>query len=121
MKPIIRNATKRNVQESLAPNGDLVSQEVLRHDYVALTRGPLAYATRLVDGYRTSETLRAEPLPQNVAELQPENGLPGSDLELRTDGRAPLRFEPYYRAGGRGDGAWRLTWLAVAPLEGRAP
>ncbi len=121
MKPMIQRARMRNVQKSLAPNGDPVAQEVLRYDYVALTRGPLVYATRLVDGYRTSETLRAEPLTEEVAELQPENGQPGSDLELRTAGRAPLRFEPYYRAGGRGDGAWRLTWLLVAPSEDRAP
>jgi hypothetical protein len=22
---------------------------------------------------------------------------------------------PYYRAGGRSDGAWRVTWLQLAP------
>ena len=34
-------------------------------------------------------------------------------------GRAPLLLEPYYRAGGRIDGAWRLTWLSLAPAAVR--
>ena len=34
---------------------------------------------------------------------------------MQLDGRAPLRFAPYYRAGGREDGAWRLGWLSLAP------
>jgi len=29
--------------------------------------------------------------------------------------RSPLLFEPYFRAGGRVHGAWRLTWLSLAP------
>lgn len=115
MKPIVHRATQRNVQESLAPDGSPVTQEVLRYDYAALTRGPLAYATSLVDGYRTGETLRREPSREDVAEVEPKRGFPGFDLELNVEGRAPLRFEPYYRAGGRRHGAWRLTWLDLAP------
>src|SRR5207247_760488 len=30
-------------------------------------------------------------------------------------GRDALTFQPYYRAGGREHGAWRLTWMSVAP------
>jgi hypothetical protein len=118
MNARIHRATKRNVQESLVPDGSPVAQEVLRYDYVALARGPLAYATRLVDGFRTSETLRGRPRPEDVAEIPADGRLAGPDLELRSEGRAPLRFEPYYRAGGRRDGAWRLTWLGLAPEGG---
>jgi hypothetical protein len=33
--------------------------------------------------------------------------------------RAPLVFTPYFQAGGRVDGAWRLTWLSLAPEGAR--
>ena len=121
MRPAVHRASNRNVQESLAPDGTPVAQEVMRFDYVALTRGPLAYSTRLIDGYRTSETLRSEPAPADIAEIPPVGALPGCDLELRADREPSIRFEPYYRAGGRRHGAWRLTWLGLAPAEAPLP
>ena len=39
----------------------------------------------------------------------------GAPLTMQLECRAPLRFEPYYRCGGRVHGAWRLTWLSLAP------
>jgi hypothetical protein len=30
-------------------------------------------------------------------------------------GRAPIDFVPYWLAGGRTHGAWRITWLSLAP------
>ena len=30
-------------------------------------------------------------------------------------GRPALMFSPYYRAGGRRDRTWRLTWMPLAP------
>lgn len=118
-RPVVHRASDRNVQESLAPDGARVAQEVKRHDYVALTRGAFVYATRLVDGFRTSETLPGLPdVVDDIVEIAPCTGEPGLDLELRAAGRAPLRFEPYYRAGGRDHGAWRLTWLGLAPARG---
>lgn len=117
MAPSIHSAVNRNVQESLAPDGSPVAQEVMRYDYVAFTRGPLAYATGLVDGCRTSEILRAAPNQSEINELPSSSGLPGFDLELRSNARAPIIFEPYYRAGGRHHGSWRLTWLGLAPAD----
>lgn len=121
MRPAIHRACKHNVQQSLAPDGTPVAQEVMRYDYVALTRGPLVYATGLIDGFRTSEMLRREPSLEDVVETAPQASLPGGTLQLRMDGGAPLDYEPYYKAGGRTDGAWRLTWLGLAPIEERAP
>lgn len=111
LTPRVVRATRRNVQESLAPGGEAVAQQVLRFDYLAIARGPLAYATGLIDGYRTSETLRTTDLTLDAADQA---------VVLNASGRAPIRFEPYYRVGGRQDGAWRLTWLGVAPEEGAA-
>ncbi|GAA0684377.1 glycoside hydrolase family 127 protein [Dyella marensis] len=113
----VHRAVNRNVQESRAPDGEPVQQQVLRFEYLGLTRGPLVYATGLIDGFKTEETLR---LPTSdptdwLTVLPPEEGDAAPLLELRPLQRAPLRFEPYYRAGGRADGAWRLTWMQLAP------
>jgi DUF1680 family protein len=102
----MHHATQRNVQESLAPGGVPVAQEVMRYDFVAITRGPLAFATGLVDGFKRGETLRFAGAPMAVAD--------GNTIRLEPEGRAPIVFEPWYRAGGRHDGAWRLTWLGLA-------
>ncbi|MFC3579261.1 glycoside hydrolase family 127 protein [Sphingomonas hylomeconis] len=106
MPPRLHHAALRNVQESLAPDGTPVAQEVLRHDYVAMTRGPLVYATGLIDGFKTEETVR---LAADVVTVDADDA-----LVLSPRDRSPIRFEPYYRAGGRRDGAWRLTWLRHA-------
>ena len=105
-------AAQRNVQESLAPGGEPVAQEVMHYDYLALTRGPLAYATGLIDGFKSAETVRFAGLPDAVID--------GDTVSLAPQGRAPIVFEPYFRAGGRADGAWRVTWLGLAPDEGSA-
>jgi DUF1680 family protein len=111
----VREASNRNVQESRAPDGSAVAQEVLRFDYLALTRGPLVYATGLVDGYKVDETLRIPDAPpeQWLSESMTPTGIP--QLELQPLGRPALRYEPYFLAGGRSDGSWRLTWLSLAP------
>jgi len=106
MPVAVHRAVQCNVQESLAPGNVPVAQEVMRYDFVAVTRGPLAYATGLVDGFKRGETVRFAREPVAVAD--------GESIRLEPDGRAPIVFEPWYRAGGRNDGVWRLTWLGLA-------
>jgi uncharacterized protein len=115
MQPRTHVQNHRNVQESRAPDGSPVAQEVLHLDYVALTRGPLVYATGLIDDYKVDETLprqlaglRAETLPTTTAD-------DGPHVRLQLSGRSPLIFNPYFRAGGRRNGTWRLTWMSLAP------
>jgi uncharacterized protein len=116
MKTQTHRRTHRNVQESVAPDGSPVSQEVLHFDYLAISRGPLVYATGLIDGYKIEETLRVgEPAEPHVAAESASNGPEGPDLRLSPVGRPPIVFHPYYRAGGRSDGTWRLTWMPLAP------
>ncbi|QQV78803.1 glycoside hydrolase family 127 protein [Sphingomonas aliaeris] len=103
----LHHASSRNVQESLAPDGTPVAQEVLRHDYVAVSRGPLVYATGLIDGFKAEETIRLG-LDALAADTS-------GDVTLTPRDRGAIRFEPYYRTGNRDDGAWRLTWLRLAP------
>lgn len=111
MRPRSRRRTSRNLQESRGPDGERISQEVLRFDYVAVTRGPLVYSTGLIDGYKLDETVRV-PAGSDDTWLASRSA---DEIEMRPVGRAPLTFQPYYRAGGRQDGAWRLTWLTLAP------
>lgn len=116
MPPIAHGQVQQNTQESRAPDGSPVRQQVMHYEYVAVTRGPLVYATGLVDGYRTGETLRLSdaPVAQWLQVAQQDNG-EGPEIQLHSLGRAPLPMTPYYRTGGRVDGAWRLTWLSLAP------
>lgn len=118
MPPVLHRAVNRNVQESRAPDGLPISQEVLRAEYVAVTRGPLVYSTGLVDGYRIGETVR---LPEDadppVQEFAAVAGSAYPTLSLRVEGRTPIGLVPYYAVGGRTDGAWRVTWLCIAPVK----
>jgi len=117
MAPQLHRRTHRNVQESRAPDGAPIRQEVLRYDYAAITYGPLVYATGLIDGYKTEETLLLPtPPPEPWLHVEPSLGdEEGATILLSPEHRAPLAFVPYYRAGGRIDGAWRLTWISLAP------
>jgi DUF1680 family protein len=116
MPPIAHGQVQQNTQESFAPDGSPVRQQVMHYEYIAVTRGPLVYASGLVDGYRTGETLRLSdaPVEQWLQVAQQDNG-EGPAIHLHSDGRTPLLLEPYYRTGGRVDGAWRLTWMSLAP------
>lgn len=115
MRAVLHQRHHRNVQESRAPDGSAVHQTVLDLGYAALTRGPLVFATPLIDGFKTEETVRLPeaPLDQWVSEV-PDSALP--TLRMNLGYRPPLDFQPYFLAGGREDGAWRLTWLSTAPV-----
>ncbi|PKP65793.1 MAG: hypothetical protein CVT85_04860 [Alphaproteobacteria bacterium HGW-Alphaproteobacteria-7] len=108
MVPRHHRREAHNVQQSLAPDGSPVEQEVMRHAYAAITRGPLVYATRLVDGYKPVETIRPAASALSMAD---------DDVVLSLQDRSPIIFEPYFRAGGRHHGSWRLTWLRLPPEE----
>lgn len=118
LRPQVHRRVHRNVQESFAPDGSPVRQQVLHYAYAAFSRGPLAYATGLVDGYRTVETVR---LPDDDVDVRLEE-LPADPagvvgLRLHLDERAPIDFHPYYGLGERRDRTWRLTWLGLAPSD----
>ncbi|TFW16575.1 hypothetical protein E4L96_16150 [Massilia arenosa] len=114
LEPVLHRRVNQNTQESLAPDGSPVAQQVMRYEYVAITRGPLVYATELIDGFKTDETIR---LPEAVAlSVGPSpDGYAGPAITLDLGYRAPLTYTPYFEAGGRRDGTWRLTWLQLAP------
>jgi uncharacterized protein len=117
MRPQLHFRTQSSTQESRAPDDSPVRQEVMHFDYLALTRGPLVYATGLIDGYKIEETLRV-PSPTDPAWLETlpaTQAAHGPDVRVAPLGRPALVFSPYYRAGGRRDRTWRLTWMPLAP------
>jgi DUF1680 family protein len=113
MQPRVHQRASQSLQESRAPDGSPVVQEVMHYDYLALTYGPLVFATTLIDGHKSTETLlmRRDSLEQSVEVVSSERG---PELRLRSQGRDPLTFTPYFATGGRQDGAWRLTWMQVS-------
>lgn len=115
LQPKLHHAANINVQESRAPDGSPVAQEVLHWAYVGLSYGPLVYATPLIDGYKTDETVQL-PAGDPAQWLQVgEDPGEGAPITMQLACRAPLVFEPYYRCGGREHGAWRLSWLSLPP------
>jgi len=91
-------------------------REINRIDYAAVVRGPLCYATGLIDGYKREETFK---LPKASAEARFSQcptpaGAHGPAFQLKLPGREPVVFLPYYEAGGRAPGRWRATWFCVA-------
>ncbi|HQY04751.1 MAG TPA: glycoside hydrolase family 127 protein [Lacunisphaera sp.] len=116
MPPKLHRQVNRNIQESRAPDGSPVCQAVLHFDYAAITRGPLVYATGLIDGFKIEETIRLPGQPEAALELlDAPAGSEARAVRLNLGGRPPITFLPYVDAGSRTDGAWRLTWLQVAP------
>ena len=123
MVPMPHFRSHSNVQESRAPDGAPVRQLVMRFDYLAVTRGPLVYATGLIDGFKTDETLRLnEGPPEQWLHWEKADATEAGDrdgdhhhIRLESSARGPLRLLPYYRAGGRVHGTWRLTWFSLAP------
>ena len=117
VRPQLHFRTQSSTQESRAPDDSPVRQEVMHFGYLAVTRGPLVYATGLIDGYKIEETLRV-PSPTDPTWLEILSAPPtaeGPDVRLAPLGRPALVFSPYYRAGGRRDRTWRLTWMPLAP------
>jgi DUF1680 family protein len=120
MAPVAHRRVQQNIQESRAPDGSPVRQQVMHYQYLAVTRGPLVYASDLIDGFKTEETLHLADAPiDEWLHQAPDGSGEGATIHLHSLGRNPLMLVPYYRTGGREHGAWRLTWFSLAP--GPAP
>ena len=65
----------------------------------------------LIDGYKIEETLRLPSRPSDTGSSPCRAERERPRYPAAAIGRAPLTFQPYYRAGGRRDRAWRLTWM----------
>ncbi len=92
MQPTVHTQASRSVQESRGPQGETIAQEVMHYDHLAITRGPLVYATTLIDGFKTAETIRiADDMPSDWLEVLPppvaaqgEEGVPAAEGACHT-------------------------------------
>lgn len=82
-------------------------------DWFALTAGPLVYAADgLIFGTEREEVITLPgDNPESLFSAVSDNSDQGRTYNLKIPGKKPVSFVPYYRAGGRKEGAWRLTWL----------
>ncbi len=83
-------------------------------EWFYLARGPLVYACHGLINRQNRENV--VPLPEKNKEgcfvpVTAPAESHGPAYELRLAGRDPLLFLPYYEAGGREPGSWRLTWI----------
>jgi uncharacterized protein len=96
---------------AIVPQG---TADIYRVNWFALTRGPLVYATNgLINGEDREKTFHVSS-KDAVDIFKPANsinGFPGQVYELTMPEVKPLLFLPFYEAGGRTAGSWRLTWI----------
>jgi len=102
---------KEQSEFAIAPQG---TADIYRVKWLALTRGPLVYATNgLINGEDREKNFHL-PIKDADRLFTPVNnvaGMTGLGYELKTSGNKPLVFLPYYEAGKRIPGTWRLTWI----------
>jgi DUF1680 family protein len=111
-EPCAQYRSNINVQESRAPDGTAIAQEVLRYDYVGFTWGPLAYAAALADDDASAPSI-GWPQASSPRWLKAD-GAPGDDLQLVLPDQT-WRLSPFWRVGSRVDGTWHVTWFRFRP------
>ena len=99
-------------EDSNRPRSD--SPPISRMHWFSLSRGPLVYS---VDGLiggkdREGTFLLPEDKPESsFVQVSGPGGTKGQAFELRLPNQKPLLFIPYFEAGRRMPGNWRLTWI----------
>jgi DUF1680 family protein len=92
-------------EHAIVPQG---TTDIYRVGWFSLMRGPLVYASNgLIDGVDREKNFHLT--AANIESSFKPAG--GQGYELTVQGQKPLLFLPYYEAGGRQAGAWRLTWM----------
>lgn len=99
---------------AIMPQG---KDDLYRVNWFALARGPLVYASDgLINGKDREMNFH---LPAGNTErlfkpVASANKAGGQIYRLAAPGEKPLLFQPFYEAGGRQAGTWRLTWIQRA-------
>jgi len=101
----------RQEEVSITPQrGDPIYQV----QWFAVTRGALVYAVKGLIGGNEREEIYPLPVddPEHLfTSVASPEGIQGQAYELRLADKKPLLFLPYFEAGGRMSGTWRLTWV----------
>ena len=101
----------RQQEGSIAPQR---GGPIYQVQWFALTRGPLVYAVSgLFEGGEREEiyALTGSNPERSFFPVSSPEGVTGQAYELRIPGKPTLLYLPFYEAGRRTSGAWRLTWV----------
>ncbi|MBS1662189.1 MAG: glycoside hydrolase family 127 protein [Bacteroidetes bacterium] len=94
---------------AIMPQG---KDDLYRVNWFALVRGPLVYANDgLIEGRDREINFRLE--AKDIEKYVKEEKVAAGAMAYRfaPPGEKPLVFRPFYEAGGREAGTWRLTWM----------
>ncbi len=101
----------RKLEHALKPQG---GKDLYQVHWYAFSRGPLNYAANgLLEGENREKVLKLpEENPEKLfVQVKSPDGMKGPAYELQLKDKKPFLFLPFYEAGGRKIGSWRLTWL----------
>lgn len=90
------------------------SAPISRMHWFSLGRGPLVYSVSGLIGGKDREGTYLLPEDKPESYFVPVSGPAGTKgqaFELRLPNQKPLLFVPYFEAGKRMPGNWRLTWI----------
>lgn len=92
-------------EAAIMPQG---KDDLYHVDWFAFARGPLVYASDgLIDGRDREMNFRLA--AGDIARYAVTEG--ADTLRFSPPGEKPVTFRPFYEAGGREAGTWRLTWM----------
>ena len=92
-----------------APQG---GKELYSVDWFALTKGPLVYAVDgLISGTEREEVIALPDTNPESLFTPAVNSTKKNAIEMKIPNKEPIVFVPFFSAGDRREGAWRLTWL----------
>jgi hypothetical protein len=94
-----------------APQG---GKSIYSTEWFSLTRGPLVYSCNgLINGRDREKTFMLSEKNKEAcfAPIAAPSDFHGPAYELKLPGQEAQIFLPYYEAGGRTPGSWRLTWI----------
>jgi len=95
---------EQHVEEAIMPQG---RDDLYRVNWFAFAQGPLVYASDgLIEGRDREMNYRL-----GVNDILNYVRVLGDSLRFSPPGEKPVVFRPFYAAGGRETGTWRLTWM----------
>jgi DUF1680 family protein len=99
---------------AIMPQG---TEDLYRVHWFALARGPLVYASNGLINGKDRELNFHLPSQKKESFFKPvtSSGKTGAQAyQFTAPGSKPVLFLPFYEAGGREAGSWRLTWMQNA-------
>ncbi|HEY4206377.1 MAG TPA: beta-L-arabinofuranosidase domain-containing protein [Puia sp.] len=107
---------EEHAEAAIMPQG---KDDLYRVNWFAFARGPLVYASDgLLGGKDREEDFKVRPddITSYVKTIDSRNAgsLGATIYRFSPPGEKPVVFQPFYEAGGREAGTWRLTWMQYA-------